>query len=137
MQFSRRNGLGVSLGLVWTHMLTADRFFLSLISPFLSVSRSAVGNRWWADSKGVVCLAVYSGRSHSADVAVLSVFWRDRLKLTHSLFLSFYILLSLFLSFFILLPPFLPFLVARSNNDYCSNRNYRNYHDHYSCDKHH
>ena len=74
MQFSRRNGLGVSLGLVWTHMLTADHFFLSLISPFLSVSRSAVGNRWWADSKGVVCLAVFSGRSHSADVAVLSAF---------------------------------------------------------------
>ena len=74
MQFLRRNRLGVSLGLVWTHTLIADHFFPSLIFPFLSVSRLAVGNRWWADSEGVVCLAVNSGRSHSADVAVLSAF---------------------------------------------------------------
>ena len=74
MQFLRQKRLGATYGLVWTHTLTADHFFLSLIFSFLSVSRLAVGNRWWADSEGVVCLAVNSGRSHSADVAALSAF---------------------------------------------------------------
>ena len=71
-------------------------FFLTLF--FMSDSRLAVGNRCWADSGGVVCPAVNSERSHSAGVAVLSAYWRGRLELTHSFFLSSFCL-SFFLSF--------------------------------------
>ena len=56
--------------LTFSSLILFFSFFLS------SDSGSTIGNRCWADSGGVVCPAVNSGRSHSADVAVLSAIRR-------------------------------------------------------------